>query len=166
MKTCSLLFFLLLAFFVSNASAQNNQKSISQLPMSNIQHQPRENRFQRRRRNRKLCRRKANRSGTNHSGFTDALEIIRNNHVGGKKGRLHELAKGSFDGMLRSLDPHSNYFDQKEYEALLTDQRANISASARPSSITKKSPNRDLCDFNFFPIHRQIEAISDSAIKS
>lgn len=56
--------------------------------------------------------------------FADALEIIRNHHVGGKKIDCKELTKQSLDGMLRSLDPHSNYFDQAEYEELLTDQKS------------------------------------------
>lgn len=56
--------------------------------------------------------------------FAEALEIIRDRHVGGKKIDYDELAKGSLDGMLRSLDPHSNYFDRSEYENLLSDQKS------------------------------------------
>jgi len=56
--------------------------------------------------------------------FTDALEIIRNNHVGGKKNDYNRLTKTSISAMLRTLDPHSNYFDSTDYEELLTDQQS------------------------------------------
>jgi len=56
--------------------------------------------------------------------FTDALEIIRNNHVGGKKNDYNRLTKTSISAMLRTLDPHSNYFDSADYEELLTDQQS------------------------------------------
>jgi len=50
--------------------------------------------------------------------FTDALEIIRNNHVGGKKNDYNHLTKTSISAMLRTLDPHSNYFDSTDIEDL------------------------------------------------
>lgn len=53
-----------------------------------------------------------------------ALEIIRNNHVSGKQVDYNELTKYSISAMLRTLDPHSNYFDSAEYQDLLTDQRS------------------------------------------
>ena len=56
--------------------------------------------------------------------FTDALEIIKNNHIGGKKIDYSRLTKSSISAMLRSLDPHSNYFDAADYEQLLTDQQS------------------------------------------
>jgi len=56
--------------------------------------------------------------------FTDALEIIRNNHVGGKKNDYNRLTKTSISVLLRTLDPHSNYFDSTDYEELLTDQQS------------------------------------------
>ncbi len=56
--------------------------------------------------------------------FADALEIIRGNHVDGKKLDYNDLTKSSLTTMLRALDPHSNYFDAAEYEELLTDQQS------------------------------------------
>ncbi len=56
--------------------------------------------------------------------FADALEIINKNYVGGKRTDYNELTKSSLTAMLRSLDPHSNYFDSTEYEDLLTDQQS------------------------------------------
>ena len=56
--------------------------------------------------------------------FADALAIIAKNHVDGKRLDYNELTKSSLTAMLRTLDPHSNYFDSAEYEELLTDQQS------------------------------------------
>lgn len=52
----------------------------------------------------------------------EALAVIEGNHVAGKKINYNEVVKSSIDGMLHSLDPHSNYFDAKEFEQFRTDQ--------------------------------------------
>ena len=52
----------------------------------------------------------------------EALSIIESNHVVGKKINYNEVFKSSIDGMLHTLDPHSNYFDAKEFEQFRTDQ--------------------------------------------
>jgi carboxyl-terminal processing protease len=52
----------------------------------------------------------------------EALAVIENNHVAGKKINYNDIVKSSIDGMLHSLDPHSNYFDAKEFEQFRTDQ--------------------------------------------
>ncbi len=56
--------------------------------------------------------------------FAAALEIIGKNYVGGRRLNYGELTKASLTAMLRTLDPHSNYFDSNEYENLLTDQQS------------------------------------------
>ena len=56
--------------------------------------------------------------------FSEALEIIRKNYVGGNRIDYSELTKSSISAMLRTLDPHSNYFDAAEYRELLTDQNS------------------------------------------
>lgn len=56
--------------------------------------------------------------------FSEALKIIRENHVDGKNIDHNEITKSSINAMLRTLDPHSNYFDSEEYQDLLTDQRS------------------------------------------
>ena len=52
----------------------------------------------------------------------EALAVIEGNHVTGKKINYNDVVKSSIDGMLHSLDPHSNYFDAKEFEQFRTDQ--------------------------------------------
>ncbi len=54
----------------------------------------------------------------------EALAIIESNYVSGKKIDYNIVVKSSIDGMLHSLDPHSNYFDAKEFEEFRTDQRS------------------------------------------
>ena len=56
--------------------------------------------------------------------FEDAMEIIRNNYVNGTKINDIELTKSSLTAMLRTLDPHSNYYDTADYQELLTDQHS------------------------------------------
>ena len=56
------------------------------------------------------------------SDVAEALTIIESNHVKGKKLDYNALFKSSIDSMLHTLDPHSNYFDSKEFEEFRTSQ--------------------------------------------
>ncbi len=56
--------------------------------------------------------------------FVEALKMIQQNYVDGGKLDYNSVFKSSIIGMLRSLDPHSNYYDRDEYEELKTDQRS------------------------------------------
>lgn len=56
------------------------------------------------------------------SDVAQALTVIQDNYVVGKKLDYNELFKKSIDSMLHTLDPHSNYFDAKEFEQFRTDQ--------------------------------------------
>lgn len=56
--------------------------------------------------------------------FKDALAVIQQNYIDGNKLDYNDVYKSSIFGMLRSLDPHSNYFDRQEFEDMLSDQRS------------------------------------------
>lgn len=56
------------------------------------------------------------------SDVAEALALIEANHYVGKKIDYNRIFKSSIDGMLHTLDPHSNYFDAKEFEEFKTDQ--------------------------------------------
>ena len=56
--------------------------------------------------------------------FDEALRVIQENYVEGQGLEYNAVFKSSIIGMLRTLDPHSNYFDREEYEELRTDQRS------------------------------------------
>src|SRR4029453_17138658 len=56
--------------------------------------------------------------------FDEALKMIEDQYVDGSKLNYNDVFKSSIIGMLRSLDPHSNYYDRQEYDELKTDQRS------------------------------------------
>ena len=56
------------------------------------------------------------------SDVEEALSLIKRNHV--KAPRNGMLANSSIDSMLKSLDPHSSYYDKAEYASLLDEQRS------------------------------------------
>ncbi len=56
--------------------------------------------------------------------LAEALRVIERQYIEGAKLDYNSVFKSSILGMLRSLDPHSNYYDRAEYEELKTDQRS------------------------------------------
>ena len=54
--------------------------------------------------------------------MAEALTVIQENYVSGKQIDYNELFKSSIESMLHTLDPHSNYFDSKEFEEFRTEQ--------------------------------------------
>jgi carboxyl-terminal processing protease len=56
--------------------------------------------------------------------FQEALKVIQEQYVDGRKLNYNDVYKSSIIGMLRSLDPHSNYYDREEFDELKTDQRS------------------------------------------
>ncbi len=59
--------------------------------------------------------------------FDEALRVIQENYIEGNKLDYNSVFKSSIIGMLRSLDPHSNYYDREEYDDLKTEQRSQYS---------------------------------------
>jgi len=56
--------------------------------------------------------------------FSEALKVIEEQYIDGRKLDYNNVYKSSIIGMLRSLDPHSNYYDREEFDELKTDQRS------------------------------------------
>ncbi len=54
----------------------------------------------------------------------EALTVIQDNYVDGSKLVYNDVFKSSIIGMLRTLDPHSNYYDAKEFEEQRADWRS------------------------------------------
>ncbi len=81
----------------------------------------------------------------------DALEIIRKNHVGGKSLDYNELVKSSISSMLRTLDPHSNYYDSTEYRELLDDQQSEYSGIGATIANYKKGGKYETFVVSTFP---------------
>ena len=58
------------------------------------------------------------------SDLAEALSVIQANHIDGRKLDYNEVFKTSITSMLGVLDPHSTYFDPKEYASFRTEQRS------------------------------------------
>jgi carboxyl-terminal processing protease len=56
--------------------------------------------------------------------IAEALSVIQDNYVDGKKLDYNAVFKASISSMLHTLDPHSSYFDPKELEEFRTEQRS------------------------------------------
>lgn len=56
--------------------------------------------------------------------FAGALAVVKDNYAGGKAVDYNRLTDAAITGMLRALDPHSNYFDSAAYQNLLEDQQS------------------------------------------
>jgi len=54
----------------------------------------------------------------------EALTVIQDNYVDGNKLDYNGVFKSSIIGMLRTLDPHSNFYDAKEFEEQRADWRS------------------------------------------
>ena len=61
------------------------------------------------------------------SDVSEALDIIRNNHAAGERLDYGSLAKSLLDSALRTLDPHSTYFDSAEFHELLDEEKSEYS---------------------------------------
>lgn len=66
--------------------------------------------------------------------FTDALDLIKKNHIGGRSVDADALTKSSINSMLGELDPHSSYYDPTEFGVLIGDQESEYSGTG--SSIS------------------------------
>lgn len=56
--------------------------------------------------------------------LSEALSVIQDNHVDGKKLDYSSIFKSSISGMLNVLDPHSSYLDATDFAAFKTEQRS------------------------------------------
>lgn len=58
------------------------------------------------------------------SDLGEALSVIQDNHIDGKKLDYNSIFKSSISGMLYALDPHSTYLDAADFAAFKTEQRS------------------------------------------
>ncbi|HYJ47332.1 MAG TPA: PDZ domain-containing protein, partial [Pyrinomonadaceae bacterium] len=89
--------------------------------------------------------------------FAEALTVIQENYIDGNKLDYNNVFKSSIIGMLRSLDPHSNYYDREEFDELKTDQRSEyfgIGASIQNQTIGDKTDTYVMATFPGSPAAR------------
>jgi carboxyl-terminal processing protease len=58
------------------------------------------------------------------SDVAEALSVIQENYIDGKKLEYNSVFKSSINGMLKVLDPHSNYLDAADFAEFKTEQRS------------------------------------------
>jgi carboxyl-terminal processing protease len=58
------------------------------------------------------------------SDVAEALSVIQDNYIDGKKLDYNSIFKSSISGMLNVLDPHSTYLDATDFAAFKTEQRS------------------------------------------
>lgn len=89
--------------------------------------------------------------------FKEALGVIRENYIDGNKLDYNNVYKSSMSGMLRTLDPHSTYFDREEFEELKSDQRSEytgIGATIQNFSIGEQVETYITATFDHSPAWR------------
>lgn len=89
--------------------------------------------------------------------FSEALNVIHENYAEGQTLDYNAVFKSAIIGMLRTLDPHSNYYDKAEYEELRTDQRSEyfgIGASIQNYLIGEKADTFITATFQHAPASR------------
>lgn len=72
----------------------------------------------------------------------EALSIVDRFYVNRKTIDQKDLTKSSINSMLKSLDPHSNYFDPAEYQELIGEERSEYFGTG--STIVSYERNRTL----------------------
>jgi len=91
------------------------------------------------------------------SDVAEALTVIQDNYVDGNKLNYNDVFKSSIIGMLRTLDPHSNYYDAKEFEDQRADWRSEyygIGATIGDRKIGKDTDTYILATFEGTPAFR------------
>lgn len=83
--------------------------------------------------------------------FVNAILVAEDNYAGNVD--KDKLTKSSILGVLHTLDPHSNYFDQKEWEKVQQDQRSRYSGIG--STIAQRNDKVYIMSpFDGTPAHR------------
>ena len=83
--------------------------------------------------------------------FAKAILVAKDNYAG--QIDLNKATKASILGMLHTLDPHSNYFDPKEWEKVQQDQRSRYSGIG--STIAQRNDKVYIMSpFDATPAHR------------
>jgi carboxyl-terminal processing protease len=88
---------------------------------------------------------------------SEALTVIEENYVDGRKLDYNGTFKASIIGMLRSLDPHSNFYDAKEFEEQRADWRSEyygIGATIGDRKVKDSTDTYILASFEGTPAYK------------
>lgn len=81
----------------------------------------------------------------------EAEEIIRRSHFEGTRISLNDLTKSTLDGALKTLDPHSNYFDPAEWKEMLDEEQSSYSGIGASIASYEISGERSTYILSTFP---------------
>jgi carboxyl-terminal processing protease len=98
----------------------------------------------------------------------EALTVIQDNYVDGGKVNYNDVFKSSIIGMLRTLDPHSNFYDAKEFEEQRADWRSEyygIGATIGDRKIGGSTDTYVLATFEATPAYRAGLRFGDKIIE-
>ncbi|HJQ35455.1 MAG TPA: hypothetical protein VJ866_25105, partial [Pyrinomonadaceae bacterium] len=87
----------------------------------------------------------------------EALTVIQDNYVDGNKVKYDDVFKSSIIGMLRTLDPHSNFYDAKEFEEQRADWRSEyygIGATIGDRKVGETTDTYILATFEGTPAYK------------
>lgn len=76
--------------------------------------------------------------------FDEAIEIILQNHVSAGKANIDKLTSSSIDAMLKSLDPHSNFYDADEYQELVGEHESEYSGTGTSIAEFERDGDRGI----------------------
>ena len=83
--------------------------------------------------------------------ISEAEEIIRQNQVDGRRITSSQMTKTALTGALRSLDPHSNFFDPSEWKDLLDEERSGYSGIGATIASFERDGVSDTFVLSTFP---------------
>jgi len=81
----------------------------------------------------------------------EAQEIIAKRYIAGRTVNSDDLTKAALDGMLRSLDPHSNFYDSDEWREMLDEQRSGYTGIGATIANFERSGIADTYILSTFP---------------
>lgn len=81
----------------------------------------------------------------------EAQRLISANYLEAKKTPPSELTKYAIDGMLRSLDPHSNFYDAAEWKELMDEQRSGYTGIGASIANFDRNGETDTFILSTFP---------------
>ena len=83
--------------------------------------------------------------------ISEAEDIIRQNQIDGRRITTGQMTKTALTGALRSLDPHSNFFDPTEWKDLLDEERSGYSGIGATIANFERGGVNDTFVLSTFP---------------
>lgn len=81
----------------------------------------------------------------------DAETLIRENYINGGRISRDEMTKGALEGALRSLDPHSSFYDAREWKDLLDEEQSGYTGIGATIANFSRAGETDTYILGTFP---------------